>query len=155
MMLLLLLIVVALQQQQCLAVETMEQAMDQRHNGPPPEKSVSMEYPTTTTAKAAAATTGVQAQELMASPCRPEKDGYFGGTYGDPAILQYAFAMESRMNVDISKALFVIHGYVMDVTVATTFPTVCSSRDLSFRANENVSGVTGFQFGPDYDAIRT
>lgn len=139
--------VMAPQKQQCMAVDTVIQAMDQRHNAPPPHKTVNKKYPTTAV--------GVASEKLMVSPCRPEKDGYFGSTYGDPATLQYAFAMESRMNADISEALFVVQEYVMDVTIASTFPAICSARDLSVSAAENSNGVTGFKFGQEYAAIRT
>lgn len=117
---------------------------EQRHNVPPPNRSAEMEYPASINSA------------LMLSPCRPEKDGYFGGTYGDPAVLQYAFEMETDVNnAETSEALATVREHVMDVTVAATFPAVCSFRDLSASvALHDMKAVSGFQFGQDYDAVR-
>ena len=128
---------------QCAADMAAQRMASQRHNVPPPNKSAEMEYPAGTESA------------LMLSPCRPETDGYFGSTYGDPVILQYAFEMESSINADISEALDTVREQVMDVTVASTFPAVCSYRELSVTVPNDFKGVTGYKFGQDYEAIRT
>jgi hypothetical protein len=115
---------------------------DERHFVQPHHKSASLDYPAS------------KESALMLSACRPENDGYFGGTFGDPVVLQYAFEMESYVNAEITEALNAVREHVMDVTVASTFPAVCSYRELNVGTNE-LKGVTGFQFGQDLDSIRT
>lgn len=129
--------------QQCKSA-TVSDLVQQRHNAPPSSKRAELGYPSN------------QNSALMLSPCRPEKDGYFGGTNGDPSILQYAFEMESHLTgADISGALAAVREHVMDVTVATTFPVVCSFRELSsVLATTETKGVTGLKFGQEYNAIR-
>jgi hypothetical protein len=119
----------------------------QRHNIPPLNKNANIEYPNS------------QESKDMLSTCKPERGGYFGGTSGDPATLQYAFELESVMNADLSDALYMIREHLMDSIVSVTFPSICSLRDLS-PANAptdvvgDIVGVTGFKFGDNYDAVR-
>jgi hypothetical protein len=115
-----------------------------RHSIPPTNKHAEMEYPFT------------QDSALMLSPCKPDKNGYFGGTYGLPFIIQYGFEIESIMNGNIPDALDTIREHVMDTIVSYTFPSICNFRDISSTKHNNaVHGVTGFNFGQDYEAIRT
>jgi hypothetical protein len=116
----------------------------QRHDVPPINKHAENEYPIAVS----------QDSELMLSPCKPDTNGYFGGTFGTPSTIQYGFEIESIMNGDISDALDTIREHVMDIMVSFTFPSICNYRDLSSKDNNhNVVGVTGFNFGQDYDAI--
>ena len=128
---------------------------EQRHNTPPIQKHAQIIYP--------------QSQESaqMISPCKPERDGYFGSTSGKPIILQYGFEMESIINssTDITDALDAIREHIMDVILSYTFPTICTwDRDLSTPNNNNnnqtvfiskIASVTGFHFEDDFDAVRT
>jgi hypothetical protein len=126
------------------ASRTVTQLTMQRHNIPPLNKDADTEYP--------------ESQEFqdMLSPCKPERGGYFGGTSGDPAVLQYGFELESALNIDISNALYMIKEHLIDSIVSVTFPSVCSSRDLSLTnaATTDIVGVTGFNFGEDFSAVR-
>jgi len=125
------------------------------------------------------ATTGSKTWALLQSPCQPEADGYFGATYGEPMVLQYAVELVWRNNFDNDKddALDLIRERVMDAVVSDTFPTLCAipknrrhNRDLvlalpeqtttnaaaSSWGNSNTSPllmgkITGFQFGDDLD----
>lgn len=124
---------------------------EQRHNIPPIQKHAQISYTTS------------QESEYMISPCKPERDGYFGSTSGPPTIIQYGFEMESIINrsADITDALDTIREHVMDVLLSYTFPTICAwSRELTTSSsssshNYTVNSVTGFHFEDDYDAIRT
>ena len=107
----------------------------------------------------------------MISPCKPERDGYFGSTSGNPTMIQYGFEIESIINrsADITDALDAIRERVMDVILSYSFPTICTlDRDLSTTngssssSNNNrtilsfkIDSVTGFHFEDDYDAVRT
>ena len=132
---------------------------EQRHNIPPVRKHAQVIYP--------------QSQESadMISPCKPERDGYFGSTSGSPTMIQYGFEIESIINrsADITDALDAIRERVMDVILSYSFPTICTlDRDLS-RTNDSssssnnnrtilsfkIDSVTGFHFEDDYDAVRT
>jgi hypothetical protein len=126
------------------ASSTLTEVAMQRHNLPPLNKNADTEYP--------------ESQEFqdMLSPCKPENGGYFGGTSGDLATMQYGIELESAMNTDISNALYMIRENLMDSIVSVTFPSVCSMRDLSLTdaPTKDIAGVTGFNFGDEYDAVR-
>jgi len=91
---------------------------------------------------------------LMLSQCHPEADGFFGGTFGEPAIFLYAFAMDSFVNADIASALEAVREHVIDTLVVNTFPDVCSYRELSKNKNKLDGRVTGFKFSLDLKADR-
>lgn len=107
---------------------------DTRHYVPPPVKHVAIQFPV------------YKSSELMVSPCRPEIDGYFGGTSGQPIILEYAFSMDSYENANIDDALEQVREYVMDLVVGAVFPKTCKTRDLQVRELQLVGKVTGFRF---------
>lgn len=65
---------------------------------------------------------------LMNSPCRPEVDGYFGATSGDPIRLQYAFQMEVEPLSQVMKLLDVIEDRIVDSILMNTFPQTCGMR---------------------------
>jgi hypothetical protein len=119
----------------------------QRHNRPPIQKHAQIMYPVS------------HESEYMLSPCKPESDGYFGSTSGVATVLQYGFEMESSRNtVNIGDALDTIGEYVIDTIVSSTFPSVCNYRNLEGNTTmmmlAGVKGITGYNFGVDYDAIR-
>jgi hypothetical protein len=124
---------------------------EQRHNIPPIQKHAQISYPTS------------QESADMISPCKPERDGYFGSTSGHPTMIQYGFELESIINrsADITDALDAIREHVIDVILSYSFPTICPwNRDLTAPTGRNhhsytIDSVTGFHFEDDYDAIRT
>jgi hypothetical protein len=131
-----------------------------RHNAPPPRKVANLAYPVTTAAT-------LSTDHLWTSPCRPERDGYFGGTSSASSptslVVQYAFALTTlpQDSGNLAPALDAIRQRVTDAVVSTAFPAVCSAtnRDLvsSFSNKTTLAqlGITGFHFVPDYDAIGT
>jgi hypothetical protein len=132
------------------AVTIATELASHRHNIPPLNKNADIVYPVS------------QESEFMLSPCKPERNGYFGATYGEPTTLQYGFEIESNNNADISDALDSIRENVMDTMVSVTFPTVCSFQELSTttttttlpNVDGGVVGITGLYFGQDFDAVR-
>jgi hypothetical protein len=130
---------------------------DQRHNVPPERKHAQILYPQS-----------IESANMI-SPCKPERDGYFGSTSGIPTILQYGFEMESIISstTDIADALEIIRERIMDVLLSYSFPTICMiGHDLSTsNSNSNnhnrtafiskIDSVTGFHFEDDFDAVRT
>jgi hypothetical protein len=88
---------------------------------------------------------------LVASSCRPEKDGFFGGTsskHGSPVQFDYVFQIESVESADLKKALVVIYDRVIDSILSDSFPSICSvpDRRLQEKADEVPSRITGFKF---------
>ncbi|GAX23362.1 hypothetical protein FisN_15Lh077 [Fistulifera solaris] len=88
---------------------------------------------------------------LVASSCRPEIDGFFGGTsskLGSPVQFDYVFQIESVESADLNKALVVIYDRVIDSILSDSFPSICSvpDRRLQKKADENSSRITGFKF---------
>jgi hypothetical protein len=138
--------------------------LDRRHNAPPPRKVANLAYPVTT-----AASTSSTTDHLWTSPCRPERDGYFGGTSSalsqTSLVVQYAFALTTlpQDSGNLAPSLDTIRQRVTDAVVSTAFPAVCSAaanRDLVSSFSNNTTtlaqqGITGFHFVPDYDAIGT
>ena len=148
--------------------------LELRHNAPPPAKSAAVQAmvgsPPDTTKKGTS-------KLLDASPCQPEKDGYFGGTWGEPAEIQYALALElsSQIHPDdllnrTQSVLAEVRAHVMEATMAAAFPALCRrtgrrGRQLSSSnpieqgfggtVGHSMPGVTGFQFGPIDTLLRT
>lgn len=118
----------------CLCGKVLANLADTRHYVPPPVKQVAIQFPV------------YKNTELMVSPCRPEIDGYFGATAGEPVILEYAFSMDSYENANIDDALEHVREYVMDLIAGAVFPKTCKSRDLQVREVQLVGKVTGFRF---------
>mmetsp|Transcript_25601 Transcript_25601/g.73676 ORF Transcript_25601/g.73676 Transcript_25601/m.73676 type:complete len:164 (-) Transcript_25601:34-525(-) len=79
---------------------------------------------------------------LMQSPCRPEPDGYFGATYGDPVKIKYGFRLEVEPLSSISDILDVIEDKLVDDVLSKSFPKVCG-----FRRGRNLGhSSSGFRF---------
>lgn len=92
--------------------------------------------------------------ELMQSPCRPDENGYFGATYGTPTKVFYEFALEAQPTTDIRQAVTVVQEHLMDVVLASTFPTLCSFTDNGGGGSEGLSSgptqrlaINGYRFG--------
>jgi hypothetical protein len=114
----------------------LEYDIEERHSTPPPDHDANPEFPQT------------KATLLMKTPCRPEVDGYFGGTYGRPVLLQYGFLMETSIHGDIDTALQAIDEFVMDTILSNVFPEVCDSqRRLNSVAEKG--RATGFKFNSE------
>mmetsp|Transcript_29109 Transcript_29109/g.32667 ORF Transcript_29109/g.32667 Transcript_29109/m.32667 type:complete len:351 (+) Transcript_29109:169-1221(+) len=65
---------------------------------------------------------------LMSSPCRPEKDGFFGATSGEPTRIQYGFQFEVKPFSVIMDILDVIEDKIVDSILMNTFPKMCGLR---------------------------
>ena len=85
---------------------------------------------------------------LLSSPCNPEEDGYFGGTFGDPVVFEYVFELETSIDADTPRALDVIRNHVVDVVVTDTFPQLCAVHRRRLRESRQAkqSQITGFKF---------
>lgn len=90
-----------------------------------------------------------QISALMQSPCRPEENGYFGGTSGFPNKIFYDFEIETRSGADIGQAVLVVQEHLMDVLLALTFPSVCSfdGDGPPPELPKQQVGITGYRFG--------
>lgn len=103
---------------------------------------------------------------LMASPCRPEKEGYFGSTSGTPLEIQFGFEMETEDGDKVQHLLNEIEQKIVDVMLSTTFPNLCgfrrliesnrhllsTFRSLSITEESQLKAtphITGFFFGSD------
>ena len=83
---------------------------------------------------------------LMNSPCRPEVDGFFGATSGDPVRVQYGFQLEIEPLSDVMNLLDVIEDKIVDSILSNAFPNMCGFRR---RTKEVVGDDNG------YDASRS
>lgn len=116
-----------------------EALVDARHHAPSFKREAEESYP-------------IQWETaLLASSCRPEKDGFFGGTssrHGSPVFFDYVFQIESIESADLKKALIVIYDRVIDSILSQSFPSVCSvpERRLQKKADGAPSRITGFKF---------
>ncbi|KAG7356285.1 hypothetical protein IV203_000971 [Nitzschia inconspicua] len=64
----------------------------------------------------------------MNSPCRPEPDGFFGATSGEPTRIQYGFELEIEPLSNVITLLDVIEDKVADAVIMNSFPSVCGLR---------------------------
>jgi len=62
---------------------------------------------------------------LMSSPCRPEYDGFFGATSGDPIRIQYGFQLEVQPLSAIMDILDSIEDKIVDSVLQSSFPEMC------------------------------
>ena len=65
---------------------------------------------------------------LMNSPCRPEYDGFFGATSGDPIRIQYGFQVEVEPLSAIMDILDTIEDKIVDSILQSSFPEMCGLR---------------------------
>ena len=65
---------------------------------------------------------------LMSSPCRPEYDGFFGATSGDPIRIQYGFQLEVQPLSAIMDILDIIEDKIVDSILQSSFPEMCGLR---------------------------
>jgi hypothetical protein len=81
---------------------------------------------------------------LMESDCRPETDGFFGATYGEPVKITYGFELEAQPLSSIVELLDIIEDKVVDGILSNSFPQMCGfGRRLS---NHAASGFRFFKF---------
>lgn len=78
---------------------------------------------------------------LMESACRPEPDGYFGATFGDPVKLQYGFQLEAQPLSNIMGLLDIVEDKIVDGILQSAFPQVCG-----FRRRRLEYAASGFRF---------
>jgi hypothetical protein len=62
---------------------------------------------------------------LMNSPCRPEYDGFFGATSGDPIRIQYGLQVEVQPLSAIMDILDTIEDKIVDSILQSSFPEMC------------------------------
>jgi hypothetical protein len=89
---------------------------------------------------------------LMQSSCRPEQNGYFGGTFGIPIQLEYGFEMEAYAVANFDHALEAVREHIIDALVSETFPNVCGldrRRQMKERSKHTSGRVSGFKFEKD------
>jgi hypothetical protein len=118
--------------------------IEERHDVPYQDKRANPGFPET------------KYSYLMRSPCRPEKDGYFGATVGAPAIIEYVYEVETSPVAEMERITEFIGEGVMDDVLSAAFPTVCDTTNLGGRrlslASMRDAGdakVTGFRFQPE------
>lgn len=88
---------------------------------------------------------------LMSSPCRPEYDGFFGATSGEPIRIQYGLQVEVQPLSAIMDILEAIEDKIVDSILQSSFPETCglqrarktqeSSRILLERSKERNLGI--------------
>lgn len=61
----------------------------------------------------------------MRSSCRPEKDGYFGSTYGEPVRLTYGFHIEIKPLTSIVDMIDLVEDRIVDSILSKSFPNLC------------------------------
>ena len=88
----------------------------------------------------------------MKSPCRPELDGYFGGTSGQPVELQYGFMIEGKPLAEVEHIVETVKERLMDEILSLSFPAICGYSDYSSKEEDNsgnskaVTPANGFKF---------
>lgn len=77
----------------------------------------------------------------MHSSCRPEKDGYFGSTSGDPSRLTFGFRLETKPLSSIVDILDLVEDRIVDSVLSESFPELCG-----FRRKLSEGRASGFRF---------
>lgn len=80
----------------------------------------------------------------MFSSCRPEKDGYFGSTYGEPVRLSYGFRIETKPLSSIVDMIDLVEDRIVDKILSESFPNLCGFGGGGRRLNQK--GASGFRF---------
>lgn len=62
----------------------------------------------------------------MHSTCRPETDGFFGSTYGEPVRLSYGFRIETKPLSSIVDMIDLVEDRIVDEILSKSFPNLCS-----------------------------
>lgn len=78
---------------------------------------------------------------LMESACRPESDGFFGATYGDPVKITYGFRLEAHPLSSIVDLLDILEDKIVDDLLSNAFPEMCG-----FRRRLSHHVASGFRF---------
>ena len=80
---------------------------------------------------------------LIESVCRPEPDGYFGATFGEPMMIHYGFKLETEPLANVMGLLDIVEDKIVDIILQNAFPQVCGfRRRLAYAA----SGVRFLKF---------
>ncbi|CAJ1894733.1 unnamed protein product [Cylindrotheca closterium] len=78
----------------------------------------------------------------MFSSCRPEKDGYFGSTYGEPVRLTYGFRIETKPLSSIVDMIDLVEDRIVDNVLSQSFPNLCGFGGRRL----NKGRASGFRF---------
>ena len=78
---------------------------------------------------------------LMESDCRPEPDGYFGATFGEPLEIHYAFKLETEPLANVVGLLDIVEDKIVDTILQNAFPQVCG-----FRRRRLAYAASGLRF---------
>jgi hypothetical protein len=84
-------------------------------------------------------------QEIT-SACRPEKDGYFGSTYGEATRFQYGFRIETEPLSSIMDMLDLVEDKIVDAVLSKSFPETCGSTSRRQLASSESIRASGFRF---------
>ena len=87
---------------------------------------------------------------LMESPCRPEPDGFFGATNGEPVKITYGFEVETPPLSSIVEILDIIEDKFVDNILSSSFPQICG-----FRRRLSAHAASGFRFFKFQDVGRS
>jgi len=83
----------------------------------------------------------------MFSSCRPEKDGYFGSTYGEPVRLTYGFRIETKPLSSIVDMIDLVEDRIVDNILSKSFPNLCGFGGYGGRRELTSKGrASGFRF---------
>jgi hypothetical protein len=83
-----------------------------------------------------------QFMKEMHSSCRPEKDGYFGSTSGEPSRLTFGFRLETKPLSSIVDMLDLVEDRIVDSVLSESFPQLCGFR----RRQLSEARASGFRF---------
>lgn len=78
---------------------------------------------------------------LIESPCRPETDGFFGATYGEPVKISYGFRLEAQPLSPILEVLDVVEDKIVGGILTNSFPQLCG-----FQRSRRLASASGFRF---------
>ena len=92
----------------------------------------------------AVSTYNTEFMALMESPCRPEYDGFFGSTSGEPLEVQYGFRLDTPPFSTIMDLLDVVEDRVVDSILSHSFPAQCGYRRRELQ--RKLSTASGFRF---------
>ena len=82
----------------------------------------------------------------MHSTCRPEKDGFFGSTYGDARKLTYGFRLEMEPLASKEEMLDLIEDRIVDNILSETFPEICGFHRRRELSAIDAIRATGYRF---------
>jgi hypothetical protein len=103
-------------------------------------------------------------QNYGATPCYPEKSGYFGATFGTPVKYPYGFEIQSSTNVNSATSsstssviqqdgIQTIYKLLQRTIISDIFPNICATSSNSNTTNYNPNDYSnGRIIGLKFDA---